>query len=188
MCEKYICVPLLLCCGFVIQLKCTNEVLYKRYPLGCSPHNVSPQTWEMDLQKSFLRHDTECAIWACQMEVRFHGLALSVLQQKLEECCFFFFFFLLRGRLNCWYTVHTNTDKALHAIGFQGHCCCYGGLSILYCLLAFPWLSEHTRSIYDEKQGTLYSNHAIAHRSNGCSNNYNLRIMNLAYTRWFLFW
>lgn len=130
--------------------------------------------------------------WMCNLSVS-NGSEISwpcIISAAAEigGMLFFLFFFLLRGRLNCWYTVHTNTDKALHAIGFQGHCCFYGGLSILYCLLAFPWLSEHTRSIYDEKQGTLYSNHAIAHRSNGCSNNYNLRIMNLAYTRWFLFW
>lgn len=74
----------------------------------------------------------------------FMALHYQCCSRNWRNVCFFsFFLFLLRGRWNCWYTVHTNTDKALHAIEFQGHYCCYGGLSILYCLLAFPWLSEH---------------------------------------------
>lgn len=64
------------------------------------------------LRTSFSWQDTQCAIWRCQMEVRFHGLELSVVQQKLNRYLFEY----------DWYT--HNQEVVLHAVGFQLQCCC----------------------------------------------------------------
>lgn len=165
----------------------------KWYPLSVQPHKVSSPTWEMDLQKSCPWHDAECAICGCQMEVRFHGLALSVQQQKLNIA--FFIIIIIPGKMKLLISGTHKQGGKLDVLFYTKYSVAGRTVSYLFVLLsAFracvqkPWMAiKHTHLKKTKKHWTHYNTRTVAHSFG--SNNYNLTaVINFAYRRWFLFW
>lgn len=168
-----ICIPVLcnsIMFGWRVLMKCFTRGIH----WGAATQRVIP-----DLGNGFTEILSLTWHWMCNLRV-WNGSEISwlcIIGAAAEiELGFFFFLLLLQGRLNSWYKVHTNMEKAVHAV-------------VLVLVLHPTWpLSTHA-CLKSGKRGTFYNNHTIAHRIIRCSNNYNLRTaINFGYSRWFLFW
>lgn len=101
----HICIPVL-CSGITFVALWFSWRVLMKVPIGVQPHNVSFKTWEMDIEKSLPWHDAECAIWGCQIEVRFQCNSTNV-----------FFFYCWEDEIaDVWYTqtwwrLHTLLDS-----------------------------------------------------------------------------
>lgn len=73
----HICIPVL-CSGITFVALWFSWRVLMKVPIGVQPHNVSFRTWEMDIEESLPWHDAECAIWGCQIEVRFQCNSTNV--------------------------------------------------------------------------------------------------------------
>lgn len=157
-----------------VRLKSTNEVLHKRYPLGCSHTTCHSRLGKWIYRNPF--PDMTLNVQSEGVKWKWDFMALHYRCRSRNWTWLLFFLLLLQGRLNSWYKVHTNMEKAVHAV-------------VLVLVLHPTWpLSTHA-CLKSGKRGTFYNNHTIAHRIIRCSNNYNLRTaINFGYSRWFLFW
>lgn len=126
----------------LVSLWFTWKVLMKCFTRGIH-WGAATQCVILDLGNGFTEIISLTWHWMCNLwvsEVRFHGLALSVLQ-KLNTA-----FFLLQGfdwedeTIDIQYT---QMWRRLYILLASKYSVASNGISYLYCLLTFLWLLEH---------------------------------------------